>query len=147
MIKCLIIEDDLSNQIILQKKIEKFYPNIEIVDVIDNVKDAIAFLNKEHVDIVFSDMQIIGGSALDIFSTTSKPLDYEVIYITAHTDFAIQAINLKASYYIVKPIKDEVLIEAMDRVLDTIAKKSGSAGLMVTTKNNQFKLPFKNILF
>lgn len=145
MIKCLIIEDDLSNQIILRKKIERFYPELEIIEVIDNVTDAIAFLNKEKVDIVFSDMQIIGGTGLDVFRSLNKSIDFEVIYITAHTDFAIQAINIKASYYLVKPIEDNQLIEAMDRVLDNISKTSGTSGILISTKSRQLKLQFKSI--
>lgn len=146
MIKCIIIEDDLSNQIILQKKLEKYYPNLEVLTVIDNVDEAVAFLKKEKVDIVFSDMHIIGGTGLDVIKAVSKSLNFEVIYITAHTDMVIQAINTKASYYIVKPIKDKELIAAMDTVMNVITKRNGSSGIMIVTKSKQFKVQYNDII-
>jgi len=147
MIRCLIIEDDLSNQIILQNKLFRLYPEIEVIDIIDNVNDAIIFLKENEVDLVFADMHIIGGTSLDVFRAIEAPLNFEIIYITAHTDLAIDAINMKASYYLIKPIKDKPFRDGMARLLEIIDNKKGGAGIWISTKTEQCKIPFSSIIY
>ena len=51
MINCVIIEDEIAGQQILLSKISKNYPECEVLEIIDNKEQAVAFLNNNKVDL------------------------------------------------------------------------------------------------
>jgi len=146
MIKCVIVEDEVAGQFLLQRKIKKHYPSCNIEAVIDNTDEAVKYLNNHSVDLVFMDVQIKGGTGLDILNKIDNPT-FETVFITAYADYAIQALNKNASYYLLKPIRDEDFIEGMDHVLEKIQKEKGDTGLFISRKGEQFFVQYKEIIY
>ena len=64
MIRCLIVEDEKSSQELLLSRINKAFPEISVAGVIASVEEAINFLKRNRVEILFLDNQIKGGMGL-----------------------------------------------------------------------------------
>lgn len=87
---------------------------MNIVGWSDNIKEATALIEKERPDIVLMDIQLTDGSAFDIL-VSLKELPENIIFITAYNQFAIKAIKFGALDYLLKPIVQEELHEALQR--------------------------------
>lgn len=133
MIKAIIVEDDTAGQRILSRYIEEIYQEIELVALVDNYEDAIAYLAKNKVDIVFLDVQIKGGTGFDVLKATEGQ-SFETIFVTAHDRYAIDALNNDVSYYLLKPFKKDDFIKGVDAVLCKIKKKATESIIKIANK-------------
>ncbi|MFM7154781.1 MAG: LytR/AlgR family response regulator transcription factor, partial [Bacteroidota bacterium] len=105
-INCLIVEDEKLGQDILLKKLNLLFPRCKVVGIAESVKSAVTLMNTSRPDIVFMDVQIKGGTAFDILSEFPERA-FHVIFLTAYSQYAIEALNKSASYYLLKPIDDD----------------------------------------
>jgi two-component system LytT family response regulator len=119
MIRCLIVEDEFAAQQMLVKKIHTHYPEIEIVGIVDNKDDAVDFIDNNELDLVFLDVQIKGGTGLDVLQSCARR-DFEPVFVTAYDHYAMDALNENASYYLLKPIRDVEFCKGMSVVLTRI---------------------------
>jgi len=118
MIKCIIIEDEPNARNILRFMMAEYFPNIEVVAEFDKVSLAAAYLKQEKIDFVFLDVQLNGEIGLDLVNYFQKDeLNFEIIFTTAHSGYAMEAFTISAVDYILKPINTERLKEAVNRVL------------------------------
>ena len=65
------------------------------------------------------DVQINGGTGLDILTEVDNSR-FETIFVTSYDDFAIEALNSRASYYLLKPLEKETFVKAISKVLKQI---------------------------
>ena len=114
MIKIAIIEDEFNALNTLSKLIQYTQKGVEIVAKIDNVNDAITFLKNNTVDLVFLDIELIGGNAFTILEAL-KSINFSIIFTTAYSEFAIKAIRVDAIDYLLKPIDSDDLTASMTR--------------------------------
>ncbi|MEZ4890272.1 MAG: LytTR family DNA-binding domain-containing protein [Crocinitomicaceae bacterium] len=146
MIKCLIIEDEEAGQVLLKNKLTKFFPDIEIVAIIDHFNDATAYLQKHEVDLAFVDVHIKGGLGLDLLK--SDLLKNSVaIFITAYDKYAIEALNAGASYYFLKPLSNEDFKNGMEIVLSKYFDNKQKEKLFITNTNKTIPIDYDDILF
>ena len=103
ILKTLIIDDEKAARETLKNYAEKYCKGIEIAGEAFDVPSAIALILKEKPDLIFLDVEMPFGNAFDVLEKTSH-LGYETIFITAYSEYAIQAINFSAAYYILKPV-------------------------------------------
>lgn len=146
MIKCLIVEDEIAGQTILSKKLNNFYPGCRIEAVIDNKEDALSYLLDHDIDLLFLDVQIKGGTGIEIIESL-KQFDFETIFITAYKEYAIEALNNNASYYLLKPIHDKDFQKGMDIVLERIRNKRVVSTILVSHKNSQIPISVEDIFY
>lgn len=111
--KVLVIEDELFAQIELKRLLAACRSDIEIIDCIDSVEDAIERIPKENADLIFMDIQLSDGLSFEIFSkiTPSAP----VIFTTAYDEYAIKAFKVNSIDYLLKPIEQEPLNKALSK--------------------------------
>ena len=133
MIKCLIVEDEHAGQQILLRKLTNLYPECEVLAIIDSKDEAVHFINNNELDLVFLDVQIIGGTGLDVLQECQKR-NFEAIFITAYDNFAISALNENASYYLLKPIIDEEFAKGMSIVLEKIKQSKSPSKILIPNK-------------
>ncbi len=125
MLKILILEDEEPAANRLLKMIKEAEPEIELLDSIVSVSSAINWFRKhEEPDLVFSDIQLADGSSFEIFKEIK--LKCPVIFITAYDQYAIDAFKLNSIDYLLKPIKKEELVAAINK-FKTL--RSGAANL------------------
>jgi two-component system, LytTR family, response regulator len=118
MIKCVIIEDEPQAVTLLKTILAAKFPNIEVLADFDKVSLASQFIKQHKPNFIFLDVQLNGELGIDIANYLSKEdLDFEIIFTTAYGGFALEAFALSAVDYVLKPINEERLIEAINRVL------------------------------
>jgi DNA-binding LytR/AlgR family response regulator len=109
----LIIEDEVHNQRLLQGMLAQIRPQWVVVALIDSVYDAVEWFTSNKADLIFMDIQLVDGICFSIFERTS--IQSPVIFTTAYDNFAIQAFKVNSIDYLLKPIKDEDLLKAIDK--------------------------------
>lgn len=119
--KAVIIDDESKLRKVLEFKIKKFYSNIEIVGEAGNVNEAIEIIDMYSPDIIFLDIAMPGGSGFDLIEHY-KDLDFEIIFVTGFNEYAIDALKLSATDYLLKPVRDEELQNAINKAIEKIDK-------------------------
>ncbi len=145
MINCIIIDDEAKALIMLQKKLEKHFSGLHISAAYQDPEKAIEGIKQLKPDLVFLDIAMPKLSGFDVLSKFDEP-DFEVIFVTAYDNYAIQAIRHAAIGYIVKPIDVEALAEAIEKAKKNIqlkvAKQNNKVLLdLLTQKSNTISIP------
>lgn len=122
MKKAIVIDDENRTRELIVKMINSFGFDIEAVQGGDNVESGIKSIEDLSPDLVFLDIQMPDGTGFDVIKSI-KNKNFEVIFITAHEEFAIKAIKFSALDYILKPIDVEELKNAVEKAIKTIDEK------------------------
>jgi two-component system, LytTR family, response regulator len=121
-ITALLVDDEpRANQRML--KLLAAHPEIEVVGVAGNVAEARALLETQPPDVVFLDVEMPGGSGLDLL--VSVPDTTQVVFVTAREKYAVQAFAAAALDYLVKPVDPERLADTIARIQKQSASTRG----------------------
>ena len=121
-ITALLVDDEpRANQRML--KLLAAHPEIEVVGVAGNVAEARAVLETQPPDVVFLDVEMPGGSGLDLL--VSVPDTTQVVFVTAREKYAVQAFAAAALDYLVKPVDPERLADTVVRIQKQTARLQG----------------------
>lgn len=112
-LKVIIIEDELPAQKVLKNYIQDL-PYLELVECFNNALDAIQFLQKQKVDLIFLDINLPKLSGLDFLKTI--PRSPKVIITTAYPDFALEGFELDVVDYLLKPFSFQRFLKAVGKV-------------------------------
>ena len=106
MINCLIVEDELPAREELKYFIDE-EKEIKLIAEFDNPLDTLTFLEKNAVDVIFLDINMpdMNGISLGKIVTKMYP-NMKVIFITAYKDYAVDAFEIKAYDYLLKPYSE-----------------------------------------
>jgi len=116
MMKVILVDDE-SLAIKRLERLLMVFEDVEIIKTFTNALEALAYLKVNECDVVFLDISMPEISGLDI----AKVL-YEngrlcaKVFITAHSDFALDAFDVEASDYLVKPIRKERLMQTIEKL-------------------------------
>lgn len=139
-IKVVIVDDELHSRSFLRKFCERYYTDIlEVVDDCNSVETAVRSIRKHQPDLVFLDVQMPDENGFELLKYFDR-INFEIIFTTAHKEFAIQAIRNSALDYLVKPINSEDFKVAISRLE---AKRNSKISidrfkLLTENINNQF---------
>ena len=122
MRKVLIIDDEKPTRDLIKRMLESFNLNISIYTDGENVATGVKAIEQIEPDLVLLDIQMPDGNGFDVLKQTSYK-NFQVIFITAFQEFAIQAIKFSALDYILKPIDMEELQSSITRALESITEK------------------------
>lgn len=113
-LKVLIFEDEGLSAEHLVKLIGQYDPSIELLGIIESVKQGIEwFSNHQHPDVLLMDIQLSDGSCFDLFKQIR--LEIPVIFTTAYNEYAIQAFKVNSVDYLLKPIDYQDLKLAFEK--------------------------------
>jgi two-component system LytT family response regulator len=122
-ISAVIIEDEQISREILTNYLQSYCEYVDILGEASNIKDGEALIKSKNPDLVFLDIEMPYGNGFDLLENIQN-INFEVIFITAFSDYAIKAINLSASSYLLKPIDIDELITAVDKVKTNIEQQN-----------------------
>lgn len=114
MIKTIIIEDEPA----VRKEIEwlvRQEKDLELLGTASSVQGALGLISETNPQLALMDVQLIGGTAFDILARL-KDISFRIIFITAYNHFAVKAIKYGALDYLLKPLDEEELHAALERV-------------------------------
>lgn len=114
-LKVIIADDEQTSRDLIERYVLKYCTNLEVISKAVDAKDAIAQIKDLKPDLVFLDVEMPFGNAFDVLEQTQE-IDYQTIFITAYSDYAIKALNYSAAYYILKPISIDELVNAVEKV-------------------------------
>ncbi len=91
------------------------YPEIKVVGEASNISEAVVLINEYHPEVIFLDIQLQGKSGFDLF--TQVKVNAKVVFVTAYDRYAIQAFEVNALDYLLKPIARVRLDQTIQRIL------------------------------
>lgn len=113
--KAFLIEDEPSALERLSKLLQELSPSVSIAGDTDSVEGALNWLNANaSPDVIFTDIQLADGMCFEIFEKW-KPT-CPVIFITAYNEHALQAFQVNAIDYLLKPLKKVDLERALEKI-------------------------------
>jgi two-component system LytT family response regulator len=123
MIRSIIVDDEPKNVRILRGLLKEFCPSVQILDEANSADTAIPVIRKHQPDLVFLDIEMPFGNAFDLLDKL-KPVDFEIIFITAFDDYTLKAFKYSALDYLLKPVNIDELRDAVTKAGNRIAKKN-----------------------
>jgi len=122
MKKALVIDDENRTRDLIAKMINSFGLNITAIPAGESVATGLKAIEEHNPDIVFLDIQMPDGTGFDLLRSIPHK-SFDVIFITAHEEFAIKAIKFSALDYILKPVDADELKAAVERAIESIGHK------------------------
>jgi two-component system LytT family response regulator len=122
MKKVLVIDDEKPTRDFIKRLIDSYHFGVEVFTDGENVATGVEAIHRLKPDLVILDIQMPDGNGFDVLKSIPVK-NFEVIFITAFQEYAVQAIKFSALDYILKPIDSEELKQAIDNALNTITKK------------------------
>ncbi len=135
MIKTIIIDDEYNASEFLEKMLKRYFPNkFHICKTCENIDDAVKAIEEHQPDLVFLDIQMPNKNGFELFKEI-KEINFEVIFTTAHSEFAIDAIKRSALDYLLKPINYIDLLGAINRYEQKNKKENQEKKLSILIEN------------
>ncbi len=114
MYKCLIVDDNVAQRVILENYIQDT-SFLSLTGSVENTIEAQNVLLNEDINILLLDIEMPGLNGLDFLKTLQR--DYAVIITTSHQDYAIDAIKLNVWDYLIKPIPYKEFLMSVNKVI------------------------------
>ena len=134
MKKVLIIDDENRTRDLIAKMIQTFGLDVSVISEGETVESAIKAIEHHQPNIVFIDIQMPDGTGFDVLKNCSTKA-FEVIFITAHEEFAIQAIKFSALDYLLKPVDPLELKAALEKAIQNVNLKKIDSQLEALQNN------------
>lgn len=150
--KCVIIDDEPIAIKVIQEHLENF-DCIECLGTYTKALNAIEVLNTQAIDLLFLDINMPGISGIEFLKSLTKPP--KVIFTTAYRNFAVDAFELEAVDYLVKPISFERFLKAVNKFLAMRAPniqtsketESEKAYIILKSDKKNYKIKYGDILY
>lgn len=120
-ITAIIVDDEQDSRETLRAYLIKYCSNIDILKEASNIKEARNAILKYEPQLVFLDVEMPHGNAFDLLEQW-ETVPFETIFVTAFSKYAIQAFNLSAAHYLLKPLEIEALEKAVSDATERIEK-------------------------
>lgn len=122
MITTILIDDERKAIVTLENKLQKLFPDLQIIDKITDPKEAYEVILEKKPQLLFLDIAMPQWSGFDLLKQLPD-LDFEIIFTTGFDEYAIEAIEFCAIGYVVKPVQSVDLVKAVNNAQKRIALK------------------------
>lgn len=145
-ISVVIIEDEIPAARLLQSTIKRLRKNWDVKTINGNIEDAVRwFNNNKHPDLIFLDIHLSDGNSFE-FLSQAKPTSV-VIFTTAYDEYAVRAFSVNSIDYILKPIEEKRLLEAIEKYENFVKPTSNDQYLnnildSITVSNKKYRTRF-----
>jgi len=137
-LRTILVDDEPRGLNSLEKLLQINCPDVNTIATCSNVDAAIEKIKQLQPDLVFLDIAMPVKNGFDLLKEL-KDISFEVIFITAHHQFMIEAFRFSAIDYLLKPVDDDLLIDAVQRAKKRIVEKTGSKNIEAFLYNVQQK--------
>lgn len=120
-LNAIIVEDEANSREILSNYLAKYCPTVNLKGEAASIEEAKKLINNHTLDLVFLDVEMPFGTGFDLLDQLPDRT-FETVFVTAYNQYAIDALNNHAAYYLMKPINIDELIKSVDYVTE-IRKK------------------------
>lgn len=135
MIKTIIVDDEFNAREFLEKLLLRYFPDkFLILAKCESIDEAVLAIGKFNPELVFLDVQMPNKNGFELFKEL-KDVNFEVIFTTAHSEFALDAIKSSALDYLLKPINYIDLLDTVKKYDNKLYKASQQEKLMLLIEN------------
>lgn len=114
MLKAIIIDDEARARRILEALLEEYCPEVEVLDSVGDVPEAVKSINKHEPNLVFLDIEMPGYNGFQLLEFFGE-VNFEIIFVTAYSEYALNAFQVSALDYLLKPIQINLLVKAVEK--------------------------------
>ncbi|WP_231426440.1 LytTR family DNA-binding domain-containing protein [Pedobacter sp. Leaf250] len=116
-IRCVIVDDEQHASKLLETYISSI-PTLELVSIYsDPIKALAGITKKDNIDIAFLDIEMPDLSGIDLAASIKSKIG-SIIFTTAYKDYAVDAFDLRANHFLVKPIRQAKFVKAVMDIID-----------------------------
>ena len=133
-IRTILVDDEPRGISSLERLLQYNCPEIEIIGTCQDAIEAKAKIESLHPQLIFLDIAMPRKTGFDLLKDLS-PLNFEIIFVTAHEKFMLQAFRFSAVDYLLKPVEDDLLSDAVKRAIKRIDEKAGDTNLETLLQN------------
>lgn len=121
MVRALLVDDEPDACRGLQLLLKACCPDVAVVDIVHTLPSAKESIQEHSPDLVFLDVELAHGTGFDLFRLVDDH-NFLVIFVTAHSHYALKALKAQAVDLLVKPVESSDLIVAVERVKQRLAE-------------------------
>ena len=114
-LRAVIVEDEANSREILRNYLAKYCKKVTLLGEGATIEEGLQQIKEHDPDLVFLDVEMPFGNAFDLLDQIPDRT-FETIFVTAYNQYAMDALNHHAAYYLMKPINIDDLIKAVDYV-------------------------------
>lgn len=129
-IRVLVVDDEPGARGLLEALLGGM-PAVQAVSCAATALDAVRLLNAHAIDLVVLDIEMPGGSGLDLLASLPSPRTFDVVFATSHGEYALQAIPWRPFGYLLKPIDPDELARTVDQVVRSRRKADASVAATI----------------
>ncbi len=122
-IKAILIDDELPSLQNLEQKITEFCPDVKIVATSQKPEEAIQFIEQYRPDVIFLDIEMPRMNGFKMLEEI-KEKDFDIVFTTAYSLYAIDAVRISAFDYLVKPVSVKDLQNCVARLIKDQSKQT-----------------------
>jgi two-component system LytT family response regulator len=134
MLKAIIVDDEKISREILQDYLNKYCKDVSVLALAESAAQGKEMVIKHKPDIVFLDVEMPKGNGFDMLEQLDE-INFETVFVTAFDNYAIQALNYSAAYYILKPVSIDELISAVEKIKKAKEKNNPALHTKVLLEN------------
>jgi two-component system LytT family response regulator len=124
--RAIVVEDEKNVREVLIKLLAVFCPDVQVVGQAESVSDALGLIKTVEFDLAFLDIKLKGGTSLELLKYFQHR-NFQVIFITAYDQYALDAFRLSAADYLLKPVSPDRLQEAVKKAEKLASKKDDAS--------------------
>lgn len=115
-LKCFLIDDEKKDRENIRLLLKTYCPEVEIIGEAEDKTSVLEMLPKANPDLVFLDVQLGAQCIFDILKELDE-ITFEIVFISAYNEYAIEGYKYNALGYLLKPIKPEMLVEVVNKAV------------------------------
>jgi two-component system LytT family response regulator len=138
MLRTILVDDEPRGLSSLHRLLELNCADVAVVASCTSVDQALEKIRILQPELVFLDIGMPVKNGFDLLKEM-KEVSFEVIFVTAHNQFMIEAFHFSAIDYLLKPVDDDMLIDAVKRAGKRISEKTGRKNIEAFLHNLQQK--------
>lgn len=113
-ISAIIVDDEGKARRILESFILEYCPQITLVAIVEDVPQAVKAIKKYEPELVFLDIEMPGYNGFQLLDFFDE-INFEIIFTTAYSEFALKAFQVSAIDYLLKPIQIDQLVNSITK--------------------------------
>jgi two-component system LytT family response regulator len=146
MMKVLIIDNEAPIRAGLRLQLETFFPEMDALQEATGVATGITAIESFQPDIVFLDVEMDDGTGIDLMKKIGS-YNFQLIFITAHNKYAVDAFKFSAIDFLLKPIDTDDLLTSLEKATSNLKNKNLKEQIQVLNESmNAISLEHKKIV-
>ncbi|MFN3341971.1 MAG: LytR/AlgR family response regulator transcription factor [Flavobacteriales bacterium] len=139
-INAVLIDDSSQARKLLRLMLAELAPDVNVLGECSDLIEGVKSIRESKPDVVFLDIEMPGKSGLQILEELPRDeMQYEIIFTTAYDEYALRAFRLSALDYLLKPISETELNEAVKKIRQRKQMHSSSERIQALNANLQQK--------